>query len=94
MSERKTFAEKLSKKLKLIDDKMMDLLDISIIKEFHNDPSSEVVFIRPPFYFETPGDEQRKLQISISEIYLDWLEKFKLLFTNATSDIEQDNQRN
>jgi hypothetical protein len=70
--------------------KMNELIDASEINEFVNDPSSGFVFISPHFYWNTPDDNQKLMQIEIKEKYNSWIEHVRLLFNNSPSSIIQD----
>lgn len=85
-----TFTQRLHEGLREIEGKMIDLLDISSIEKFVNDPDSSVAIIGPSHYWGSADTRQKKLQLEINKLYSEWFERFRLLFDRPTKDIREE----
>lgn len=84
----KTYSEHLAEELSLVKNLVIKLLDNSKIKIFRNDPYSNVVFISPSNYWDTPTETEQSLQIEIKELFGKWLERFKLITESFPEDLK------
>lgn len=82
-----SYIDNLLSELDGIEKKMMDLLDISTIKEFHNDPYSGVAILAPTYYWGETDDKQKLLQMELNDEYAEWFSHLTLLFRNGTPEI-------
>ena len=82
--QRETCVGLLRKRLESIEAKMMELLEISTIKVFENDPYSSVVFIAPRHYWGEADEKQQRLQMELKGLYGAWFEQAQLLLSDAT----------
>jgi rRNA-processing protein FCF1 len=89
MSEIISYAARLKQDFQKIESQMMEFLDISTIKEFRNDPNSGIVFIIPPYEWGETNEPQKILQMQLVKKYSDWIEHFRLLFSSASQEINQ-----
>jgi len=90
MAQYSSYAAHLIQRLKLIEQDMMRLLDLSTVLRRVDDPYSGVLIIAPDYYWGQPDDKQRMLQMKLKDSFSDWSEHFNLLFSNATeSDLHQ-----
>jgi len=89
MPEIISYATRLRQDFHNIEANMMDLLDVSTIKEFRNDPHSGVVFIMPTYYWGETDEQQKFLQMQLVKDYSTWVEHFRLLFGSASQEINQ-----
>jgi rRNA-processing protein FCF1 len=89
MSELISYNSRLKKDLQIIEGQIIELLDISTIKEFRNDPNSGIVLITPPYYWGETDEQQKLLQIQLVKKYSDWIEHFRLLFSSGSQEINQ-----
>lgn len=87
MTEMISYVVGLKQDFQKIECQMLELLDISTIEEFRNDPDSGVVFITPPYYWGETNEQQKILQMQLVAKYYDWIEHFKLLFSSASQEI-------
>ena len=78
----------LSEALDQIKQGMFDLIDNSRILRFKSDPSSEVVFISPEFYWDGPTAKEQQIQIDLRRKYLKWIEIFKMIIENAPDNVK------
>ncbi len=89
MSEQTSLAGRLKQQLQSIENEMMDLLDASTVKESINDPDSAVVFVGWPRYYWGEADaRQKRLQMSLKELYSKWFESFRLLLRYAPEETQ------
>src|SRR5262245_7694422 len=89
MPEIISYVARLKQGFQKIESEIMELLDISTIKEFRNDPNSVVVFIAPPYEWGETNEQQKILQMQLVKEYSDWTEHFRLLFSSASQEINQ-----
>lgn len=89
MSEIIPYVARLKQDFQRIEIKVMELIEISTIKEFRNDPNSRVVFIAPPYYWGETDERQKLLQMQLVKDYSGWIEHFRLLFGKASQEINQ-----
>jgi len=89
MPEIISYVARLKQDFKRIEIKMMELLDISTIEEFRNDPDSVIVFIKPPYYWGETDEQQKLLQIQLVKDYSAWFKHFRLLFGKASDEIKE-----
>ena len=89
MSEIISYAARLKQDFQKIEGQVMELLDISTIKEFRNDPNSGIVFITPPYEWGETNEQQKILQMLLVKKHSDWIEHFRLLFSSASQEINQ-----
>jgi len=59
MSEIISYSSRLKQDFQQIEIKTMELLDISTIKEFRNDPDSGVFVFTPTYYWEKPTNSKK-----------------------------------
>ncbi len=78
----------LSEALDQIKQGMFELIDNSRILRFKNDPSSDVVFISPEFYWDGPTAKEQQIQIELRRKYLEWIEIFKMIIENAPDNVK------
>jgi len=84
------YINRLQDELHLIEKQMLELLDVSTIKEHIDDPRSEFIIIgMPPYYWGDTDEKQKRLQIQLLKTYSTWFEHFRLLFSEAPNEIEQ-----
>jgi len=82
-----TYLEKIELWLREIDESLCEFISTIKIKQFHNDPSSGIVVITHPYYYDTHiSDIQRKQQMDLKKKYSEWEEHFLLLTKNIPSD--------
>jgi len=72
-----------------IEQQMMELLDISTIKEFRNDPHSHVILVTPSYYWGETNEQQKIIQMQLVRKFSDWIQHFRFLFSNASHEINQ-----
>lgn len=84
-----SYVARLKQDFQNIENQMMELLDISTIEEFRNDPNSGLVFISPPYEWGDTNEQQKILQMELVKNFADWIEHFKLLFRNGSQGISQ-----
>lgn len=89
MSKVISYVARLKQDFQNIEQQMMELLDVSTIKEFRNDPNSGVVFITPTYYWGETDEQQKILQMQLVKSFSNWTEHFRLLFSNASQEINQ-----
>lgn len=89
MSEVISYVARLKQDFQIIEKQMVELLDISTIKEFRNDPNSGVVFITPTYYWGETDEQQKIIQMQLVKKFSNWTEHFRLLFSNASQEINQ-----
>jgi rRNA-processing protein FCF1 len=89
MAEIVSYVVHLKQDFQKIECQMLELLDISTIEEFRNDPNSGIVFITPPYYWGDTDEQQKILQMQLVRKYYYWIEHFKLLFSSASQEITQ-----
>jgi rRNA-processing protein FCF1 len=89
MSEITSYTARLKQDFQKIESQVMELLEISTIKEFRNDPNSGIVFITPPYEWGETNEQQKILQMLLVKKYSDWIEHFRLLFSSASQEINQ-----
>ena len=87
MPEIISYTERLKQKLQQIEQKMMELLAVSTIREFHNDFDAGVVFVRPKYYWGETDERQKLLQMELLKEYSLWIEHFRLLFRDASQEM-------
>ncbi len=85
----KSFIIQLEEEFVQLKSLMNNLIEISPIVEFHNDPSSRIVFILPEFEWGEVDEQQTLLQMRLLTGFTNWFEKFYLLFNSAPKDIIQ-----
>ncbi|HUS83908.1 MAG TPA: hypothetical protein VMX56_02095 [Anaerolineales bacterium] len=83
----KSCAQRLQEQLGRIEQKMMELLDASMIMRFTNDPSSGIVFVGPDRYWGETDDHQKRLQLELMRLYGPWIEQVRLLFSQAPKEV-------
>ena len=83
MVDAKSFLARLRERLDAIEQGMMNLLDVSTIGHFRNDPDSVVYIVAPPYHWEEPSSEKQRLQIDLKPLYQEWLPKVLLLVERA-----------
>ena len=81
-----SYLNHLIKRLNIIEEKMMALLDLSTIKEFRNDPNSIVYAVSPPYYFADSDESQTRIQAELAERFTEWVEHIHLLIQNLPSN--------
>ena len=84
----KSIIDHLTESLELIKQDMFELIDNSRILRFRNDPSSQLVFISPEYYWDEPNEDEQRIQIRIKKRYSKWVEPFNLLIENAPMDVK------
>ncbi len=84
MTERIPFLTRLERRLEAIEECMIELLQASEIKHFHNDPDSSIVILCAPYYWGATDDRQAALLKSIKNLYDPWIEQVRVLFSRAT----------
>lgn len=89
MPDLRPITARLADKLSAIEQLMMQLLDISPIERFRNDPESMIVVLGPSHHFSKGTEEQKRLQLLVQEQYSRWLEQFRLLFQGAPHDMKR-----
>lgn len=85
----KSFIIQLEEEFVQLKSLMNNLIEISPIVEFHNDPSSRIVFILPEFEWGEVDEQQTLRQMRLLTGFTNWFEKFYLLFNSAPKDIIQ-----
>ena len=75
-----SFADRLRGNLRLVESRMMDLLDVSTIERRVQDPDSSIAFIRPDHFWGDTDAKQTKLQVELKKAYSKWFEHFHVLF--------------
>jgi len=78
----------LSEALDQIKQGMFELIDNSRILRFKNDPSSDVVFVSPEFYWDGPTAKEQQIQIELRRKYLKWVEIFQMIIENAPDNVK------
>lgn len=89
MPEIISYVTRLKQDFQRIEIKMMELLDISTIKEFRNNPNSDVFIVSPRYYWGETDESQKLLQMQLLKGYSGWIEHFKLLFGKTSQEINQ-----
>ena len=89
MSEILSYGACLKQDFQEIESQVIELLDISTIKEFRNNPNSRVFIITPHYYWGETDEQQKLLQMQLVKRFSDWIEHFRLLFGNASQEINQ-----
>jgi len=87
-----SYTTRLREQLNCIQSQFMSLLDSSVIKEFHNAPDSQLIFIGPGYYWGELNDEQKRLQMQLLKDYKSWLDHFVLLFNESPKSIRNEIQ--
>ena len=87
MPEIVSYASRLKQDFQMIEAKMMELLDVSTIKEFRNDPDSGVFILSPTYYWGETDEQQQLLQMQLIKDYSTWIQHFRLLFSMASQEI-------
>lgn len=90
MPEIISYAARLKQDFQTLETTVMELLDISTIKEFRNDPDSGVFFITPTYYWGETDEHQKLLQMQLVKDYSAWIEHFRLLFGSASQEINHE----
>jgi hypothetical protein len=85
----KSFVVQLEEEFVHLKSLMDNLIDISPIKAFHNDPSSGILFIIPDFEWGEVDEQQTLIQLKLLTGFKNWFEKFYLLFNSAPKDLVQ-----
>ena len=67
-----SFATRLKEDLRLIDNRMMDLLDASTIERRVQDSDSPLVIIGPEHFWGNTDAKQKKLQLAVKKPYTTW----------------------
>jgi rRNA-processing protein FCF1 len=89
VSEIISYGARLKQDFQRIESQIIELLDISTIKKFRNDQNSGVIFVRPPYYWGETDERQKLLQMQLVKKYSDWIVHFRLLFSSASHEINQ-----
>jgi len=90
MIETCSYINLLGQKLQTIENKMMDLLDSSTIKERDNFYDFDMVRCpRPSHYWGETDERQKVLQMGLQKDYFNWLEHINLLFENGSKEIKE-----
>jgi len=87
MREIISYVSRLKQDFQKVEIKMMDLLDISTIKEFRNDPNSGVLIVSPTYYWGETDEQQKLLQMQLVKDYATWIEHFRLLYSTTSQEI-------
>ena len=82
-----SFAERLLHELDKVEALMLELLDTSTIERFRNDPDSGIIIVAPPYYWGKADEQQQRLQMILKQAYLDWFERFQMLFDYASEEV-------
>lgn len=83
-----SFADRLRENLRFVENKMMDLLDVSTIERRIQDPDSPIVVIGPDRSWGGTDANQTKLQLELKKAYLKWFEHFRVLFRQHPKEIQ------
>jgi rRNA-processing protein FCF1 len=89
MPEIISYVARLKQDFQEIENHVMELLDISTIEEFRNEPGSGIIFITPPYEWGDTNEQQKILQMQLVKDFADWIEHFRLLFGSASQEISQ-----
>jgi rRNA-processing protein FCF1 len=84
-----SYVARLQQDFHSVEHQVLELLDISTIEEFRNNPSSGIVLITPPYYWGDTNEQQKILQMQLVKQYSKWIEHFRLLFGSASNEINQ-----
>jgi hypothetical protein len=71
-----SFRERLINELKAIEALLVELWQKSRIKEFRNDPNSDLFFVTHPYSWEPLAVEHRSTQARLLTRYQHWYELF------------------
>jgi len=82
--------QRLQKQLEVIEQKMMDLLDASVIDHFCDDPYSSFAVIAPPHSWGSTDEKQKRLQMEVLKLYKPWIEQVRLLFSGAPDEVSKE----
>jgi hypothetical protein len=83
-----SFQERLTSELQKIEAAILDLWHKSQIEEFRNDPSSDIVFLRHPYYWKALPIEHRAAQARLLSQYRHWYELFYRCHAQHSSDMQ------
>jgi len=86
----KSNVQRLQEQLEVIEQKMMDLLDASVIDHFRNDPHSNVIVIAPSHSWGSTDEKQKRLQMEVLKLYKPWIEQVRLLFSGAPDEVSKE----
>jgi rRNA maturation endonuclease Nob1 len=79
------YANRLKQNLQRIESKMMELLEASTIDEF----LYRGFVFTPNYYWGKTEERQKLLQMQLIKDYTSWFEHFKLLFSNASQEVNK-----
>jgi rRNA maturation endonuclease Nob1 len=79
------YANRLKQNLQRIESKMMELLEASTIDEF----LYRGFIFAPNHYWGKTDERQKLLQMQLIKDYTSWFEHFKLLFSNASQEVNK-----
>jgi rRNA-processing protein FCF1 len=83
-----SFRERLTNELKQIEGSLVELGQNSRIKEFRNDPNSDLVFFTYPYSWEPLAIEHRSTQARLLTQYQHWYELFYRCHARHSSDVQ------
>jgi len=93
MVQIESYSSRLTKKLNVIEERMMVLLDLSTIKEFRTDPNSIVYAVSPPYYFADSDENQTRIQAELVGVFSEWVKHIHLLTQNLPRNKKQEFKR-
>jgi rRNA maturation endonuclease Nob1 len=89
MAELIAYIKRVEIELRHIEAKMMELINVSTIEEFRNNPNSRTLIVVPRYHWGNTDENQKRLQMQLKEIYSPWYEQSGLLFRNASREIDK-----
>jgi hypothetical protein len=85
-----SFRERLTNDLKKIEASLLELWQKSRIKEFRNDPNSDLFFHTHPYSWEPLAIEQRSAQARLLTRFQHWYELFHCCHARHSSDVQDE----
>lgn len=83
----KSQIDNLQEALDLIKQGMFELIDHSRILRFESDPSADVVFKTPEFYWDVPTLKEQEIQTELKQKYIRWIQLFKMIIEDAPESV-------
>lgn len=84
MSDLSSYIHQIKRMLQEIELELVGFIEECEIKEFHNDPYSNVAIITPTYYWGKLTDNQKQVQMSLKKDFMEWIEHLNLLFLDAS----------
>lgn len=84
-----SYTTRLKQNLQNIEDKMMEFLDASSIKKFSNEYDSPIFIVGRSYYWAEIDESQKLLQMQLIKEYKNWIEHFRLLFSNVSQEVRK-----